>query len=171
MKKGTVVLASITFSLILAALTTALVTDGVIVGEHIYGFALSMFVSAVVFIMGIILMVVSIMMIFGIIILNNNGFWPYQWSVNTFNEMMKDYPVTQDQIKSLLIVRIVLLIVCLAVLIMACIVTAQIKKARKADPSCRTKPARGFAIVSRILSITGLVVCSGALAILMFLVK
>ena len=171
MKKYTTVLASIFFSLIIAAILTALITDGVIIGEHLIGFATALMVSAMTFIFGIILMVLSVMFIFGIIVLQNNGFWPMEWARTTFKEVMKDYPVSQSQIQTLLIIRVVLLVICLIVLIMSIIVSAQVGKARKENPEVKVKPARGFAIASRVLSIIGIVVCTGMLVILATVVK
>lgn len=166
MKKSTNVIASICFALVLFALLTALVSDGVIIGQQILGFVLALFVGALTFIFGIILMIVSIMFIFGIIILQDYGFWPLEWSHNAFKEVLADYPVTHDQIQALLIIRIVLLVICLVVLIMSIIALSQIKKAKKEDPTVKVKPAYGLASVARFMSLLGLFVGAGALVIL-----
>ena len=104
MKKHIKVLAVICFSLIIAALLTALITDGVILGRNILGFVVALIVSAATFAMGIILMVISCFLAFGIIIIQNNGFWPLAWAKSAFHEVLKDYPVTDSQINTLLII-------------------------------------------------------------------
>lgn len=76
MAKSIKTITIISFSLVLAALLTAIVSDVVIFSQQILTFIAAIFISAIVFLFAIVLMIVSIMFVFGIIILKNDGFWP-----------------------------------------------------------------------------------------------
>ena len=171
MKKQIKVLAAVCFILVIAALIFALVSDGIIIGKNLAGLAVAMLVSGMVFIFGLILMAVSIMLVFGIIILQDHGFWPLDWAIRTFHEVMADYPVTTEQLQAMLIIRIVLLVICFAVIIMSSIVIKQIKTAKKEDKDVKVKPARGFACVSKVMALLGFLVSTGALFILIALLN
>lgn len=171
MKKQIKVLAAVCFILVIAALIFALVSDGIIIGKNLVGLAVAMLVSGMVFIFGLILMVVSIMLVFGIVVLQDHGFWPLDWAIRTFHEVMADYPVTTEQLQAMLAIRIVLLVICFAVIIMSSIVIKQIKTAKKEDKDVKVKPARGFAHVSRVMALLGFLVSTGALFILIALLN
>ena len=167
MGKHIKVLAVICFSLIIAALLTALISDGVILGRNILGFVVALIVSAATFAMGIILMIISCFLAFGIIIIQNNGFWPLAWAKSAFHEVLKDYPVTDSQINTLLIIRIILLAICVLVFITSIVLNKVIKSAKKKDTTIKTRPSKGFVVTSTIMSILGTVVSVGALVILL----
>ena len=169
MKKQIKVLAVICFWLIIAALLTALISDGIIIGRNIFGFALALFVSAIVLFAGTILFFISYVLIFGIYLGREYGFWPVAWAKRTFQEVIADYAITIEQIHALLIIRIVLVVICVVVLIMSFVITKQVKAARKKDPEVEVKPTRGFAKAAFTLSLLGTLVGAGALGLLIAL--
>lgn len=170
MRKEIKILAIVCFSLIMGALVTALVSDAIIVGQAILGFVLALFIAVITFIVGFFLVIVSCILIFGIYLLDSEGFWPVTWAETAFNDVMKDYQVTQSQINTLIIIRIVLLVICISVLIMSIIVTKHVKKIKKQDPSIKVKPTKGFALTSHVLSIMGIVSALGIMAVLSFVI-
>ena len=105
MKKEIKILAIVCFSLIMAALVTAIVSDAIIVGQSILGFVLALIIAVIAFIVGVILMIISCMLIFGIYLLDQEGFWPIAWAESAFKDVMKDYQVTQTQIDTLITIR------------------------------------------------------------------
>ena len=117
MKKEIKIIAIICFILIMSALATALISDAIVVGQAILGFVLALIISVVVFFFAIICMFISIILVFGIYLLSDRGFWPLEWAKNAFDEVMRDYEVTQAQINTLITIRIVLLAICLVVFI------------------------------------------------------
>ena len=166
MKKEIKILAIVCFSLIMAALVTAIVSDAIIVGQSILGFVLALIIAVIAFIAGVILMIVSCMLIFGIYLLDQEGFWPIAWAESAFKDVMKDYQVTQAQIDTLITIRIVLLVICISVFIMSIIVVRHVKKIKKQDKTINRKPTSGFGTASLVLSILGMIASLGVLAVL-----
>ena len=166
MKKEIKILAIICFSLIMAALVTAIVSDAIIVGQSILGFILALLVATVAFIVAIFLMIVSCMLIFGIYLLNQEGFWPVEWAKGAYNDVMKDYQITNAQIDTLITIRIILLVICIAVFIASIIVVRHVKKIKKQDKTINRKPTSGFGTASLVLSILGVIACLGVMAVL-----
>ena len=166
MKKEIKILAIVCFSLIMAALVTAIVSDAIIVGQSILGFVLALIIAVIAFIVGVILMIISCMLIFGIYLLDQEGFWPIAWAESAFKDVMKDYQITNAQIDTLITIRIVLLVVCIAVFIASIIVVKYVKKIKKQDKTINRKPTSGFGTASLVLSILGVVACLGMMAVL-----
>lgn len=166
MNKATKTLATICFYLILAALVSAIISDIIILNQQILGFIVAIIASVVVFLFAIFLMLVSIILIFGIYLLKQDGFWPTTWANNTFHEVMSDYQITQGQLNDLFVIRIILLVVCITALVIAIIAKARIKKEKKKDPELKVGHYKGFATASIVLSILGVLACSGIAVIL-----
>ena len=166
MNKATKTLATICFYLILAALVSAIISDIIILNQQILGFIVAIIASVVVFLFAIFLMLVSIILIFGIYLLKQDGFWPIAWANNTFHEVMRDYQITQGQLNDLFVIRIILLVVCITALVIAIIAKARIKKEKKKDPELKVGHYKGFANASLVLSILGVLACSGIAVIL-----
>ncbi len=169
MRKDIKVLATICFVLITTALVTALVSDGVVFGRNILGFAFALVAAVVAFIFAFFLMIISIIFVFGIYILQDKGFWPLTWASHTFQTIVADYSLTQAQVDTLLTIRIVLLVVCVVVLITSSVLFNQLKTIKKNNPTLDRRPALGFTIVSQVMSIFETAVCLGALLILLLL--
>lgn len=106
------IIAIVAFSLIMAGLLTAIISDGVLFANQIFGFIFATFASIMAFLIAIILMVVSCVFIFGVYILSNNGFWPYSWATNVFKTIIADYQMSSEQLQAFMTIRIVLLVVC-----------------------------------------------------------
>lgn len=106
------IIAIVAFSLIMAALLTAIINDGVLFASQIFGFIFATFASIMAFLIAIILMVVSCVFVFGIYILSEKGFWPYSWATNVFKTIIADYQMSSEQLQAFMTIRIVLLVVC-----------------------------------------------------------
>ena len=166
MNKVTKTFATICFYLILAALVSAIISDIIILNQQLLGFIFAIIASVVVFFFAILLMVVSIILIFGIYVLGNNGFWPLSWANNTFSSIMNDYQVTQGQLDDLFVIRIILLVICIAAFIIAVIAKVRIKKEKKKDPTIKVEHYRGFATAGMVLSLLGTLASIGIAFIL-----
>ena len=150
-------LSIISFILVMLALVTAIVTDIVIFKDAIVTFISAIIVGAATFVFMIIAMVLSIMLIFGVFLLEQNGFWPLDLAVNAFKEVLQDIVITPDQIHTFITLRIVLLIVCITTLVLSSIAKHH-KKGEKV-------PLRGMSIVTFIFSILGIVAAFGLIVI------
>ena len=169
MKKEIKILAIVCFSLIMAALVTAIVSDAIIVGQSILGFVLALIIAVIAFIVGVILMIISCILIFGVYLLDQEGFWPITWAERAFKDVMKDYQVTQAQIDTLITIRLVLLAICISVFIMSIIVVRHVKKIKKQDKTINRKPTSGFGKASLVLSILGIIASGCMLVIFNFI--
>ena len=166
MNKVTKTFAITCFILVMSALASALISDAIVVGQAILGFALALVIAIVVFFFAIILMFLSIILVFGIYLLENNGFWPIDWAKNAFDEVMKDYQITPGQLNDLFVIRIILLAVCIAAFVIAIITIKRIKKEKKKDPTIKVGHYKGFATAGMVLSMLGALASIGIVFIL-----
>ena len=159
------IIACIIFSLVMLALASAVVTDIVVFAEQIFAFVGACIMSVIVFIMALILMVLSIMLIFGIFILENSGFWPIQWASEIFRNIIGDHLPSRDQIQLMVVIRVILIIICIIVFILSIACLAMNHSVKRTDPKQRSKLTSAFGVLSLIFSILGL--GSGAIAMLL----
>ena len=150
------IIAIVIFSLVMAALLTAIITDAAIFSQQIVGFFVAVFGSAIVFLFACILMVISCVLIFGVYVLKTEGFWPTKWASEAFHGVLNDIKVTESQVSTLITVRVVLIVVCLIIFVSAIVALSLAKSAKKENPKRKQKLTKAFGIVSLILSILGL---------------
>ena len=164
--KAAKIISIIVFSLTMSALATALISDIFILGKVIFGFILACFVSVITFFFAIILMVISIVLIFGAYLLESRGFWPGEWARNAYYDVMKDYHLTTEEISIVTIIRLVLIVVCLIAFVGSIVCIAMMKRAKKQNPEIKQKLTKSFGTLSLIFSILGLFAALGVVAIL-----
>lgn len=160
------ILSIIVFSLIISALLTALISDGILLSKQIFGFIFALVASAIVFVFAIICMLFSIILIFGVYLLESEGFWPMAWTVSAYKSIMADYALTPEQIHSALVIRIILLVICVIVFIASIVALAMLKRAKKNNKEIKRKMETTFSVLALIFSILGMIVCLGATALL-----
>ena len=164
--KAIKILSIIVFSLIMSALLMALISDGIILSKQIFGFIFALVASAVVFIIALVCMVISIVFIFGVYLLEANGFWPMKWTTSTYKAIMADYTLTAEQMHSAVVIRIILLVICVIVFIASIVALAMLKRAKKNNKEIKRKMETSFSVIALIFSILGMIVCLGATALL-----
>ncbi len=169
MAKAAKIIAIVIFALILTALIGAIVSDIVIFSAQIAGFIVACIMAIAAFFIGIILMVLSIVCIFGVYLLEEYGFWPLTWMNNAFMEVMSDLGVTQEQINILITVRIILLIICILVFAASIVALTLAKKAKKENPEIKQGLTKAFSIVALILSILGLFAATAMMLLFVFI--
>ena len=147
------VIAIIAFALVMSALATALITDIVLFAQQIFGFIAACLVSAIVFILGFILMIISCILIFGIYLLGDRGFWPLDWAAGTFQQIIDENRITPEQVAVFGGIRIFLIISCVLVLVLSIICLALNKSVKKEE---RAKVTTPFGVVGIVFSILGL---------------
>ena len=172
MNKVTKTLATVCFSLILAALACAIISDIIILNEQILAFVGAILISILAFVVGFILMVISIMLIFGIYLLGSEGFWPLKWAKYMFSEVLKDHVPTAGQLNDLLVIRIILLVLCVMIFITSIVTLAMLKKEKKKNPEVKvSKRDKGFATAALVLSLLGTLASTGIVLILHTIIK
>ncbi len=167
--KAAKIIAIVIFALVLSALIGAVVSDVVIFSAQIAGFIAACILAVAAFVFGIILMVLSIVCIFGVYLLEEYGFWPLTWTKTAFTEVVSDLAVTSEQINILIMVRIILLAICVLVFAAAIVALCLAKKAKKENPELKQGLTKAFSIVALILSILGMFIALAMLLLFIFL--
>lgn len=160
------ILSIIVFSLIMSALLMALISDGIILSKQIFGFIFALVASALVFIIAIIFLFFSIVLVFGVYLLETEGFWPMKWTTSSYKAIMADYALTAEQMQSAVVIRIILLVICVIVFIASIVALAMLKRAKKNNKEIKRKMETSFSVIALIFSILGMIVCIGATALL-----
>ncbi len=170
-EKTAKIISIIVFSLIVTAFIATLVVDIAIVGKAIAMFIFSLFAAVIVFVVAFVLFVLSCIFVFGIIILESHGFWPIDWAVTAFKQINADNTLTNSQISTFSIFRIVIFAVCILSFIASIVVLSLIRvpKKEKGQPKVKignNKLSKTFGIISLIMSILGAFTSMGALLII-----
>lgn len=163
--KAAKIIAIVCFALVFSLIPIAFVVDIVTFADVFFAFITGILGATVMFVIGFFLMMVSCLLIFGIYLLEEYGFWPIEWAIKAYNESMAEATITAEQILIFRIVRIVLLVLCVLI-IAACIVSLVLKKkVKKTGYVGKTAMITAFDIVAIIFAIFGILVAIGMLAI------
>ena len=151
------IMAIVIFSLVMSCLVIALVTDGTIFAQQIFAFIGGCLGAICAFIFGFILMVFSIVLIFGVYLLEERGFWPLQWASEVFHNALHDAPVTSEQITAMVATRLVILFTCIICFACSIVVLSLAKQVKKENPDVQIKQGltKTFGILTLIFSILG----------------
>lgn len=159
------IIAIVVFSTVFAALLAAIISDFAIFSTQIVGFFVACLGGIAAFIFGFILMIFSIVLIFGIYLLEQDGFWPVAWAQKTFHEALADVAITQQQVDSLIAIRIVIVVVCFLILAASIVALALASVAKKREPEIKQGLTKAFSIVSIVFSSLGLLAAVGVILI------
>lgn len=137
--------------------------------EVILQFIAALILPVLAFVVFFIAMLASLILIFGIILLKEYGFWPLTLSFQFFKEIINDIKVTPSQISTFLTCRIILIIICLSIigLAIASIVlnTEQEVEVRGVIVKRKNKGASATSTFALIFGILGLLVSVAALTL------
>ena len=120
-KRAASVLATLSLVFAILSIFLAVGFDIFAFKEAILQFIFAIFLPIPLFIIFFMAMVVSCMLIFGIYLLEEYGFWPLDLSINVAKGVMDDIKITPDQIQLFRTFRYVLLFICINLLAMAII--------------------------------------------------
>ena len=133
------IISLVIFPLVFVALLGAIIGDIAVFAMNIIYFFIACLAAVGVFIIGFFLMLISIVLIFGVYLLEEYGFWPAQWAAKGFSEVMADNKVAPGQVMVLVIIRIVLIVLCVLILASAIVALVFAKKAQKRESRKKTK--------------------------------
>ena len=153
-------LAIIALTIILVTIPLTLVLDFVAMHDAILQFIGGLFASVVVTIILFGAFLVSLVLIFGIIILKNQGFWPLKASLSVFKQILGSITVEEQAIQLFMIFRIIVIVICVAVLIIAIIAKVKVKKENVELKTKEMNSAISLSKAAIVLSIIGLVLSS-----------
>ena len=152
------VLSIISFVLVMLTLLAALISDFVLFQDAILQFIGGILASIFLFIILCIALLASIILVFGIFLIKEHGFWPLSVTISAFKEIIADIEITKEQISTFVSIRIVFLVICVITLVLSIIA-----KSKRND---QTKvPLKGMSIVTMVFSILGIVSAASLLVI------
>lgn len=158
------IIAIVVFSLTFAGLLGAVISDIVILANNIILFVSACLAGAITFVFALIVCFLTIVLIFGIFLLDNYGFWPAQWAGTVFRGILQEAAITHQQVQTLIIIRIILIVVC-ALSFVGAIVSLSLRKVAKNKGSVTPKIIKPFAILTIVFSVLGLIVGAGAIVL------
>ena len=164
--KAAKIISIICFVMVLLALLAAVVIDIFTFLETIMAFIGGLFAAAIVFIVFFFLMIISIILIFGIYLLGDKGFWPAEAAANVLHQAIEDAKPTADQLAIFTTTRIILLVVCFLIFAASIVALSLNKTEINGKKRAYNKSTVAFSVVSLVLSLLGLVVQIGMLAVM-----
>lgn len=160
------VLSTIALFLAIGAIVLAIIFDITAFAEVVLQFVAALILPIFAFVFLLIAMIASFIFIFGIYLAKEYGFWPLSLSIQFFKEIVDDIEVTQSQIDTFRALRVVLIVICVAIITLAIISKVLAKKDAQNGVIPRVvRSTRGKATAALILGILGFLVSIGALAI------
>lgn len=154
----------IAFCLTFLMLILAIVFDLVVFGEYLFNFVLACVLTPYILYINVVIWLISCIFIFGIYSTETYGFWPIDWTIQAFKDIVGEAEITEEQMALFKNIRVVILVVCFVCLILSIIALKMHKKAKK--EGLERKKIKGFAIPTIIFSIFGIIVGIGILIII-----
>ena len=147
------------------AIPLAIIFDIIAFKEVILQFIAALILPCIAFVVLCFFMIVTIIFIFGIFLIENYGFWPLTLSYQFFKEIIGDIKISQESLALFRVFRIILLVICLTVLILAIVSKGLAKADAEASQAPVKRSVKGKAKAAIVLSILGIIVSVGAIAI------
>lgn len=149
------VLALVSFCSVFGLIFVSIITDLVIFKDFILNFIGGMIITGFFFIIFFIGFVLSILLVFGVGIVKDSGFWPLSISISLSKEILDDVYMSEDQIRTFIVLRIAIIIMLISMFILAIVANIMHKRRIKEnDPNIRKiKPFTVVAIVYSILAV------------------
>lgn len=163
MKNKKSILSIISFGITFLALILVIITDLIIFREVIATVIAAVFISAMAFVFFILLMVVSILFVFGVIILEEHGFWPLDRSIDVFNEIIKSASITAQQLEAFRWIRLIILILAISSFVISIITLKKDKKTKEKNKFS------WMSVIALIFSLLGIIVTIGILVVTNFI--
>ena len=165
-EKAARTMAIVIFITTFAALLLAIVSDIAIFSDQILGFIGACISAVGTFIIACVFLFFSIVLVFGVYLLKQDGFWPLVWATSAFDSVLKDYSIASWQLTTLIAIRIALIIVCFLVFVTSIVVLSLVKSIKIENPERKQKLTKAFGIVSLIFSILGMLAAAGIVLII-----
>ena len=159
-KKG---LAIASFIIVLVCFLAAIISDIAVFSNVILTFIGGIIISGIVFVFLCVMMIASFILIFGIFLVKEYGFWPLHVSIGLFKEILGGIEVTGEQVMVFTTIRIAILVLLVVALILAGIAKHKTEEVPKV-------PLRGMSVTATVFSIMGIVAAVSLLVLTSFVV-
>ena len=157
------VLSIVSLIVVISAIPLAILFDVISLRYVILQFIACLIVPVLAFFVLFVAMIASLILIFGIFLLEQNGFWPLSVSIGLFKDMLGSITISQQEIDLFKIFRIILIVICLSVFILSIVSRALDKANANIEERPIKREIKGRTKASIILSILGMIVSTGAL--------
>ena len=149
----------IAFVTVMLTLLAAIISDIAIFHEAIATFFGGILISIGAFVVLFFAMIASFILVFGVYLVKEYGFWPLDLSVKLFKEILGSIEINSQQVATFRGWRIAFLILCIFALIMAIIAL------HKDEMISKKVPLKGMSVVALIFAILGIIAAIGGIAI------
>ena len=150
------ILAIVAFTMTFVLMLLALVTDVIILNQAILEFIGTIIAGLFIFLALCIGFVVSIILIFGIVLIKEHGFWPLTLTLKTVKESILKIKIEPSQLEAFKTTRIIIIVLLVAIVIIASIAKRMNKAIVKEGFYEKTGLVRSFSAIAKIFSIVGI---------------
>ena len=169
-KKAAKILATVAMASAIIAIFLAVIFDVIAFKEVILQFVAALILPVIAFVFLFIAMLASFILIFGIFLIKEYGFWPLSLSFQFFKELLNEIKVTEQAIQTFTNFRIVLIAICVVIIALAVVSKILNVKPKKENSGNEKKFKIKDGINSKsttaiVFGILGLIVSLSALAI------
>lgn len=147
------------------AMATAIIVDFVTLSEVIIQFVFSLIVPVIAFFVLFVAMVASWMLIFGVALTEQYGFWPLDISWDIYKQIIGEIKIDPDKLAIFRGVRIGLLVVCIVLYITAIVARIMNRKYKKEGEIKLYRSTKRRAKTAMFFLFFGIVVAAGALVL------
>ena len=118
----------ISFGMVWFALLLAVIFDFIAFKDVILHFVAGIIVTGIAFVFLTVMFVASFILVFGFLIIDDYGFWPLKLTVSLFKDILGDIHISAESVQLFFIFRIILFVICIAIVVLAIIAKAYIKQ-------------------------------------------
>lgn len=164
-KRLSKIFTGIAFGLVWFSIVLAIIFDIIALKDVILTFIAAIVVTAAAIVLTLGAFLVSMMLVFGFYLLEEKGFWPLTVSMNVFDEIIHDIHLTVQAAKLFMAFRIVLLVLCVAIIVLAIIGKVYLKKERAQGLVKVKDNTKALSTTALTMAIIGLIVSASSLLI------
>ena len=154
------------FSLVMAALLFATISDVTIFAKQILHFFGGIIITAILFVLMCAAFIVSFILVFGFYIVKDKGFWPLSVAVKAFKEIIGDISFDNISVDLFSGIRMSLLITSIICFVAAIVSLSFRKAAIKNGFKDQNKHIKKFDVTTIVFSVLGIAVSSLVLLII-----
>ena len=131
--------------------------------DAILTFVAGLVVTAIATVLILMAFLASLVLIFGIVILKNNGFWPINVIKNVFTDIMGSVEILPEQLASFRIYRIILLVLFVGNIVLASIAIVKFKKEKALKLVKPFDNTKSMAITALVFACIGAVISTASI--------
>lgn len=149
-------LSILSFVFIWVILLGSIISNIAIFAENMLVVFGAILISAFIFFILFVFMMLSCVFVFGVYIIENSGFWPLSATAEIFNSIIINAEIKPSQIDALFTNEIIILILLGIIFILSIIALAINSNFKKKNPELRARSPKVFGTLSLLFSIFGI---------------